>query len=181
MFSSLPLLRTKFFKNMITKRFFFALALLLSLMATSLNAQEYRTAIGARLGFPFSASFKHFISDPGAVELFAGFRGWTYYRWFNVGGMYQHHMPIESVAGLKWYVGGGASIYFWSYDDVWLGSSQYSSTTFGVMGVVGLDYKFADIPLNLSVDWVPTFFIGDGYVSGFGGGYGALSARYTLR
>lgn len=72
-------------------------------------------------------------------------------------------------------------MYFWSYDDVWLGSNRYSSTTFGVMGVVGLDYKFTDIPLNLSVDWVPTFFIGDGYVSGFGGGYGALSARYTLR
>ncbi len=166
---------------MVTKRLFFALALLLSAMIASVNAQEYRTAIGARFGFPLSASFKQFISDPGAVELFAGFRGWTFYRYFNVGALYQHHFPIESIEGLKWYVGGGAAVYFWSYDDVWLGGASYSSSTFGVMGVVGLDYKFADIPLNLSVDWVPTFLIGDGYLRGFGSGYGAFSARYTIK
>lgn len=93
--------------------------------------------------------------------------------------MYQHHFPIEGVSGLKWYVGGGASVFFWSYDDAFI--RGYSSTTLGVMGVAGLDYKFSEAPVNLSVDWVPTFFIGDGYVSGFGGGYGALSVRYTLK
>ncbi len=166
---------------MVTKRFLFALALLLSTMATQLDAQEYRTAIGARLGYPLSASFKQFISDPGAVEVFAGFRAWTFYRWFNIGGMYQHHFPIEGVEGLKWYAGGGASVFFWSYDDVFIGRSEYSNTSLGILGVVGLDYKFSDIPLNLSLDWVPTFFVGSGYITGFGGGYGALSARYTLK
>ncbi len=166
---------------MVTKRFLFALALLLSTMATQLDAQEYRTAIGARLGYPLSASFKQFISDPGAVEVFAGFRAWTVYRWFNIGGMYQHHFPIEGVEGLKWYAGGGASVFFWSYDDAFIGRSEYSNTSLGILGVVGLDYKFSDIPLNLSLDWVPTFFVGSGYITGFGGGYGALSARYTLK
>ncbi len=163
---------------MFTKRILLALTLLLGLTVASLTAQEYRTAIGARLGYPFSASFKQFISEPGAVELFAGFRGWTTYRWFNVGALYQHHFPIEGVPGLKWYVGGGGSVYFWSYDNLFVG--DYSSTSFSVMGVAGLDYKFADLPLNLSIDWIPTFFL-TGYGSGFGGGYGALSARYTLK
>jgi len=27
---------------------------------------------------------------------------------------------------------------------------------------------------------VPTIYIGSGYLSGFGGGYGALAVRYTL-
>jgi hypothetical protein len=48
------------------------------------------------------------------------------------------------------------------------------------MGVIGLDYKFSEIPLNLSVDWMPTYFLG-GYIGGFGGGYGSLSARYVLK
>lgn len=69
------LVQTKIFQNMITKRLFIAMALLLSMLVTSLSAQEYRTAIGARLGYPLSASFKQFISDPGAIEIFAGFRG----------------------------------------------------------------------------------------------------------
>ncbi len=153
------------------------LALFLCLFAAAASAQEYRSAIGARLGYPLSASYKHFISAPGAIELFAGTRGWTTYRWFNVGGIYQHHFPIEGVSGLKWYVGGGASIFFWSYGDAFVGS--YGSTSFGVLGVLGLDYKFTEAPINLSLDWVPLLFL-NGFGRGFGSGYGALSVRYTL-
>ncbi|MBK7872232.1 MAG: hypothetical protein IPJ74_16935 [Saprospiraceae bacterium] len=51
------------------------------------------------------------------------------------------------------------------------------------MGVLGLDYKFANAPVNLSLDWVPIFYIGNDreYVySGFQGGYGGLAVRYVL-
>ena len=48
------------------------------------------------------------------------------------------------------------------------------------MGNLGLDYKFDNTPINISADWVPTIYIGSGYLSGFGGGYGALAVRYTL-
>lgn len=141
--------------------------------------QDYNSAIGLRLGYPTSLSYKKFISDGAAVEGILGFRsnsiGW---RWIAIGAAYQVHNPISAVSGLQWYYGGGASAYIWSFDDspVYEGESSFS---FGLQGYLGLDYKFAGAPINLSLDWVPTFFIG-GYGSGFGADYGSLSVRYTL-
>ena len=94
----------------------------------------------------------------------------------NVAAAIQKHNAISSVDNLSWYYGAGAGVYLYSFDFV----TTESSTGVGISGYLGLDYKFADIPLNLSVDWVPTFFVA-GYGNGFGGGYGGLSARYVLK
>lgn len=161
------------------KKIFFAAMFLLS-MAVAGNAQNYKSAIGARLGYPLSASFKTFINERGAIEAFAGFRGWTGYRWFNVGATYQHHSSLADVTeGLSWFVGGGASAYFWSFDNGFLNDGA-GSTSIGILGIVGLDYKFVDAPVNISVDWMPAVFV-NGYGSGFGAGYGGLSVRYVFK
>jgi hypothetical protein len=110
--------------------------------------------------------------------VFGGLRGYSSYSWINVGGAYQVHKPIEGVDGLNWYFGGGASVFFWTYKNSFTGDGS-ASTTFGILGNLGLDYKFEDSPINLSADWMPIFFI-NGFGSGFGGGYGALAVRYTL-
>lgn len=154
---------------------FFTLLIALFFVASESQAQDYKSAIGLRLGSPLSVSYKTFISDKGAFEGVAGFRSYVGYSWFNVGAYYQHHNDISSVGGLRWYYGAGANIYFWSFDSGITGSS----TSIGISGVLGLDYKFSDIPLNLSVDWIPTFFV-NGYGDRFGAGYGALAARYVL-
>lgn len=161
-----------------TKHFIITLCLV-AFAAFSAQSQEYKSAIGLRLGYPASISYKTFISEPGAVEAFLGFRSYSLYRWINIGATYQHHMPIQSVEGLKWYFGGGASVFLWSYDNAFA-DQDAAKTSFGLLGTLGLDYKFADIPLNLSVDWMPVFFL-NGYGNGFYGGYGALSARYVLK
>lgn len=158
------------------KALFFSLALCFA-FALNTQAQDYKTAIGLRLGAPVSVSLKHFLNEKGAVEAFAGFRNYSGYGWFNAGAMYQHHSAIKEVEGLKWYWGVGGAAYFWNYDF----AGDYASTTFGILGALGLDYKFATAPVNLSVDWVPAIFIGNGYTSGFGAGYGALSARYVFK
>ncbi len=158
------------------KKLFFTLVLVLAFFAA--QSQEYKSAIGLRLGYPTSISYKQFISDPGAIEVFAGFRSYTFYRWVNIGAAYEHHKPITGVEGLKWYFGGGASVFLWTYDDGFLDDD--GSTSFGLLGVLGLDYKFANAPVNLSADWMPVFFL-NGYGNGFGGGFGALSARYTFK
>ncbi len=144
------------------------------------HSQNYKSAVGLRLGVPVSASFKHFINEKGAVEVFLGYRNWTFGSWFNVGGLYEHHLPITSVEGLQWYFGGGLAAFFWNYDN-FLGSDEFGSTSVGVVGALGLDYKFANAPVNLSIDWLPLFYLGNGYYDGFSGGYGALSVRYTLK
>lgn len=166
-------------ENMITTRKVVLIAALMLGGLLSAHAQDYKTAIGLRLGYPVSASLKHFISEPGALELTAGFRSWAGYGWMNVGAMYQHHFPIEGVDGLKWYVGGGGSVFFWSFSNANI-RKDYATTTFGIIAVGGIDYKFEDAPVNLSLDWAPIIAF-NGYNRGFGYGYGAISARYTLK
>ncbi|MDV7397148.1 hypothetical protein RZS08_37455, partial [Arthrospira platensis SPKY1] len=88
---------------------------------------------------------------------------------------------IESIDKLYWYWGGGGSITTWSYGVAGLGTWY----EVGISGVIGLDYSFDEIPLNLSVDWAPTFVVLDswdstGSYNRFRSGYGALSARYIL-
>ncbi|MBP7272918.1 MAG: hypothetical protein KA974_03710 [Saprospiraceae bacterium] len=147
------------------------------LAATATQAQaEYKNAIGLRLGYPISVSYKTFISEQGAIEVFGGFRGYSNYSWFNVAGLYQHHFTLAHITpGLQWYVGGGAGVYFWNFDF----ETDDSNTSFGILGCVGLDYKFQKAPISLTLDWVPSFFI-SGYGNGFGGGYGGLGVRYTF-
>jgi len=162
-------------------KFTFLLGLFLFICASNIKAQDYKSAIGLRLGYPLSLSYKTFISEKGAIEGVLGFRGYTYYSWLNLSAFYQHHMAIPSVERLKWYVGGGASVYYWNYDNDFYPNNDYASLSFGLHGIIGLDYSFDNIPLNLSVDWIPTVVIGGEFLTGFGGSYGALSVRYILK
>lgn len=155
-------------------------------LAPTLQAQDYKTALGLRLGYPVSLSFKTFAGGgSNAVEAFVNYRsrnvfesfGWTR---IGVGAAYQVHNELSDVAdGLAWYYGAGASVYFWSYDN-YFGFEGESSVSLGIQGYLGLDYKFENIPLNVSLDWVPTYFI-NGYLNGFGADSGALSVRYVLK
>jgi hypothetical protein len=163
-----------------TKKLLLTLTLVLGCFIAAYSQSTYKSAIGLRLGLPTSVSFKHFISEPGAIEAFAGYRGYTGYGWATVGATYQHHFPIGSIEGFKWYIGGGAAFYFWNYDI----NNDYASTSLGILAVGGVDYKFASIPLNLSADIMPTIFVGSNFYNGysrFQGGLGAFSARYTFR
>lgn len=152
----------------------------------TLNAQNYKSSIGVRLGAPISASFKMFISDANAVEAFVNYRSYKNniygqnYGWSRIGAgvAYQMHKEIDAIDGLMYYYGGGVSVLYYNYNNAAY-FSDYDNLSFGIQGNVGLDYAFSNVPVNLSLDWVPTLYI-NGYISGFGAGYGALSVRYIL-
>lgn len=148
-------------------------------MSASFAQQDYTSAVGLRLGYPFSASYKQFLGERSAIEGFVGFRGWPGYSWVSINALYQYHSPISGVDGLRWYAGGGAGVFFWTWKSSWIGDTGTSSSI-GILGVIGLDYKFEDLPINLSIDWVPSIFL-SGFNSGFAGGYGALGVRYVLK
>ncbi len=162
------------------------IALLFSLLfvlgfASQVRAQDYKSAIGLRLGYPISVTYKTFLTESNALEVYAGYRGYSgIYSYFAIGALYEIHKPFTDVEGLHWYYGGGASVQFYSYDNYYfVGLDNGGSFGVGISGVIGLDYKFADAPFNLSLDFMPTFRIGgwdDGYYS-----WGALSARYVLK
>lgn len=142
------------------------------------NAQDYKSAIGAKLGYGLIASYKTFLNEKSAIDVFGGI------RWGGIaaGAYYLNHNPIKGVDRLNWYWGFGGSYTTWSYGSGILGNYY----ELGVSGVLGLDYSFDDIPLNLSVDWAPTFVVVDSWdnpgidYNRFRGGYGALTARYIL-
>lgn len=150
--------------------------LMLCVFVFNVNAQAYSSAVGIRVGSPLSVSYKTFLNESNAIEAYASFRSFSGYSWFAINGAYQIHKPISSIDGLNYYYGAGAGAYFFSFDNDFLGDSK---TALGLQGYLGLDYTFKDSPINLTTDWIPTFFI-NGFSSGFGAGYGSLGIRYTL-
>ncbi len=153
---------------------------------TVMYSQDYSRAIGLRLGWDYGISYKHFLNEKAALEGVVTYRSWGVpgfrYNYFQLTGLYLIHNPIEGVEGLRWYYGGGASFRSWGgdYKD-WSDSlgEDYGSVSIGIHGAIGLDYKFANAPINLTVDWVPSFVFG-GWGDGFGAEVGGLGARYTF-
>lgn len=135
---------------------------------------NYKTAIGVKF-YPGAFSIKHFVKSKHAVEGLAYF----WYDGARFTGLYEIHGDIEGLKGLKWYAGPGAHIGFWS--NGWKKKYPYreSGVAIGIDGVLGLDYKFNKVPINLSVDWQPSFnFTGYSY---FEPGWGGFAVRYTLK
>ena len=155
-----------------------ALVLLIS-TASGLFAQstgsEYKTALGVKI-FPGAVTLKHFVSTNIALEGLAYF----YNDGFRFTGLYEIHGNITGANGLKWYVGPGA--HFGAWNDRWRKNNKSyngpNNFTFGVDGVIGLDYKFNGVPFNVSLDWQPSInLVGYGR---FEAGWGGLAFRYTF-
>ncbi len=154
---------------------FFSLVLMMFLFSSFIQAQDYKSAIGAKLGYGLIASYKTFLNEKAAVDIFGGIR----WGGLAAGAYYLNHTPIKSVDRLTWYWGFGGSFTTWDFG---ISDTYYE---IGVSGVLGLDYTFDEIPLNVSVDWAPTFVVADswdftGSYNRFRSGYGALTARYIL-
>lgn len=108
------------------------------------SAQDYKFAMGVRLSsaaptLSNSVSLKYFMDDQNAVEGLISFG-----TRFGIGALYERHQLIGATPALTWFYGGGGYVGF-----------QDHNTYLGPTGVVGLDYKFSNAPLNLSLDWKP--------------------------
>lgn len=156
-----------------------ALFFIFSAFAEEVQAQNYDSAIGLRLGYPSSVSYKMFLNDSHAVEGYVSYRRNSGWSWIGISAAYQVHSPIDAVDGLQWYWGGGAGAYIWTFNDTSGFYDNYGTTSFGIQGYLGLDYTFANVPINVSIDWVPTYFL-NGYGDGFGADNGAIAVRYIL-
>lgn len=115
--------------------------LLTVMMGLCSYAQDYKTALGVRLSSSDAAlntgiSFKHFFGN-NALEALV-----TFGDPFAIGALLEKHKPTGPV-GLSWFYGGGAYAGFGDKRNL------------GAQGVIGLDYKFQDVPINVSLDWKP--------------------------
>lgn len=130
----------------------FLITIITLLFSTLSFAQPFDKALGARLGYGTTVSYKKFISEHSALEFYGGLYGYSGAD-LGIGGLYQYHKPIKEVENLSWYFGGGATARTWIY-------LNYSGGLWvGAQGCLGLDYKFDELPINISLDWLPTIWL----------------------
>ena len=139
--------------------------ILFSISSKAQNGGSYHTALGVRLGSSVPAikngvTLKHFFGK-NAIEAILSFGDGT-----ALCGLYEVHKPITT-ENLKWFIGAGGYI-----------SWNNATNNFGAAGIIGLDYKFPVIPLNLTLDWKPELNL----VSkiGFEASGVGFSARFTF-
>lgn len=141
-----------------------------ALAQRNVSGHDYTTALGVKF-YPGAISLKHFVNSKTALEGL----GYFWDRGFRITGLYEIHGDINGAPGLKWYVGPGAHVGF--YNTKYGGGSSV-----GIDGVLGLDYKINGAPINLSLDWQPSFEFGNNNLrgTGFSGNWGGFAIRYVF-
>ncbi len=140
------------------------------------SAQNYNTGVGLRGGFANGLTIKHFVSDRTAFEGIISSR----WRGLELTGLYEVHGRAFSTEQMKWYIGFGGHIGFWNgdYTRKYWGDTGNSYTVVGIDGILGLEYSFLEVPINIGIDWKPAYnFFG---YSGFWADGGAISIRYIF-
>jgi hypothetical protein len=147
------------------------ISLFISTLALA-QSSTYKNALGIRLSSSIPTvesgiTYKHFLGNNNAVEGILSFGDGT-----AICVLYEIHKPIKSAENLQWFIGGGGYIGFNN------NKKNNNNNTLGAAGIVGLDYKFANIPLNLSLDWKPELKIIS--TVGFEASGVGFSARFTF-
>ena len=138
-----------------------------------LYADGYTKAIGVKV-YPGALSYKSFYRSNKAIEA----SGYITLDGFWLSILNEFHTPIKEDNQLSWYVGYGGHLGIWS--DEWRKKNNTldkSNISVGFDGIIGLDYKVRNTPLNISIDWQPSFSIIQSYFKNQGG----IGVRYTLK
>jgi len=151
------------------------------------KAQPYSTGLGFRLGGISSGiTVKHYTNSNTALEGILSFGRHA----FLVTGLFEKHQPFPSAEGLSWYYGGGAHVGFFPNDYRYnyfyykshnnkdkIYEHSDAGISLGADFIIGMDYKFQNAPVNLSLDVKPFIDLIPGV---YGYWEGALSVRFTL-
>jgi hypothetical protein len=110
------------------------------------NAQNYNNAIGLRIGGNSNiggvgVDYKHFFNESKAINVLFAFKDPV-----GFGATYQVHNNLNQLEGLQWFYGGGAYLTF-----------AKPNGGFGLLGNIGLEYSFSEVPINIAIDWKPEF------------------------
>ncbi len=117
------------------------------LVTGGLFAQNYKESIGLRLGTSIGASYKTYLSQDRAIEAILDLDIFDKdLMKINVTGIYQFVFKTD-VTGLNFYAGPGISA------GVYLGNEN--GLLLAINGMAGVEYKFHDVPLSISLDWNP--------------------------
>ncbi len=128
-----------------------ALLITCTLTASAQGGNGYKHAIGIRGGWGAEISYQQYMSQANRLEATLGINRYG----FSVEGVHQwmKDLPCNSAGVWQWYLGAGAGLGAWSNDDFKSGFSL------GALGQIGIEHTFAKIPLILSLDYRPGFYI----------------------
>ncbi len=141
--------------------------LLLTTIIITVHAQApYDRALG--LKFPGGFSLTYTRNLEGQFTL--------WHKGFRAAGLYEFNFyTFDKVPELSWFVGPGAHVGFWKSE---FKKTYGSQIDLGIDGIIGLDYKIKNAPINVSVDWEPAVtLIGS---AGFTPAFGGFAIRYTF-
>ena len=157
--------------NVMKKASFLSIAFI-CLAVAGAKAQTYSTAVGAKFyagnGSIGGINIRHLTATHTALEgsllFFSGAVG--------LEGLYEYQAPIPGAEGLQYFVGGGGMLAF--------GTGRYNdnSTSFALRLTGGVDYKFADAPIDVSLGFDPFFYLAPSTGSNLSLGIGL---RYVIK
>lgn len=163
------------------KQTHFVIAFCFFILTLSVNGQSnntpftnpYKKAIGIKLN-PAAMSYRSFYTRNKSVEAI----GFISLDGFQLTLLNEKFTPFSNAENLTWYVGYGGHFNLWSERYKLNNPAKTAGVSVGIDGMLGLDYKLKNTPLNLSVDIQPAFnFVGGNY---FDLGWGGIGIRYTL-
>lgn len=154
------------------KKVFIVVALLFCSFSV-FSQSNYDQALGVRVFGGTTISYKNYFGGSNNMELQVAF-------WKNgtrVAGLYEFNYPIKDISGLNFILGPGIHFGRWSgkYKD---SHKDAKGSEFGIDGIIGLDYGFSGIPINISLDWQPSLILTGG--SNFTPNLGGIGIRYTF-
>lgn len=131
------------------------LLVLVAVMGLTFAANAQDNALGVRLGggqgYNAEISFQKGLGI-SRLEFDLGYHNWENAGSISLAALYQMHKEFASVQNLGWYVGAGAKLDYYS-------GGGSSALALGVLGQAGLDYHFNAVPLQLSLDIRPCFYV----------------------
>ena len=146
------------------------LVVLAAVLGMTVVAAAQPRAIGVRAGYGAELSYQHTLGAQNFAEIDLG---WSVGA-FNAGLAYD--FQVCPVGPFNFYAGPQAYIGFGGYTDA--DGKTASQLWAGVGAQLGLEYCFEQIPLQLSLDWKPSFNLVP--ATGFGWQGIALGIRYLF-
>ena len=124
---------------------------LIAIVIVTMSANAQPRSVGARLGSTLEATYQHLVSETNFIEFDAGFADY-FGHGLQVSAQYNWLFDIPIKKGdMNWYAGIGAGLGVdWSHN---------SGFNIGVVPQIGLEYIFANTPLQLSADYRPNIGI----------------------
>lgn len=131
------------------------LLVLIAVIGISFAANAQDNAIGVRIGggqgYNAELSFQKGLGA-SRLEFDLGWHNYEHSSAFSLAAIYQFHQDIAAVPNLGWFVGIGGKLDYWS-------ALSSDNIGLGIVGQAGLDYAFKALPLQLSLDIRPCFYL----------------------